>query len=337
MTTTAPRSDQLWLDSLAALIPVPAPYRRADQSRATVSTTLRCDDRTLDLLIREGLPCEGPEGAERFDGHDIYNLGLYSGTRRSLPEYAAHFVTRLARADPATWLRPLDWTLRLRAGCGDPARCAGEDRWRVVKPVPEAYGGHVRQLSGHPPPEVTATSLEVTGAPGPIELTWRLTTAGVRRTLLSGRLRELMRWLVEDFRFQSLPFELASDTARLRQLGTADCVGGSLLMEEECRRLGIPAQARRTVLLGVMSFLNHGRLECVDEDGVEKALDPGLCSFARLDGTDRPDFEEFCHGSTSNRLIPLAGPPRPALATHGPDGGCPAEVDTRVSREDRTP
>ena len=35
-----------------------------------------------------------------------------------------------------------------------------------------------------------------------------------------------------------------------------------------------------------------------------------------------------------NRLIPLAGPPRPVLATHGAAARCSAEVSTLVGRED---
>ncbi|WP_424217322.1 hypothetical protein ACN20G_35165 (plasmid) [Streptomyces sp. BI20] len=323
-----------WTDSLAALVPIPAPHRREDQDRAAARRTLRCDDALLDLLVREGLPSAGPTGDERFDAHDLYNLGLYSGSLRSLPEYAALFVGRLARADTATWLAPMDWRLRLRASCGAPEHCGDEDRWTVARPLPEASGGTVRELTGRPRPEPAAHELAVTGADGPVEVTWHLTTAGVRHRVLDPRPAELMRWLTHDFRFQSLPFSLARDTDLVRRTGVADCVAGSLLMEEECRRLGIPARARRTLLLGVVAFLNHGRLEFTDEDGVEKALDPGLAAFARIDGGDTSRFEEFCHGSTSNRLVPLAGPPRPTLAAHGPHARCTPEVATLVGREE---
>lgn len=326
-----------WLASLARLIPVPAPYWRPDLDRTAVRTTLRCDDETLSLLVREGLPCEGPPGAERFDPYDVYNLGLYSGSGRSLPEYAGLFVGRLARADPATWVAPMTWRLRLRAECTAPDTCDGGNQWTVARLLPERYAGQVWELTGRPEPTITAGFLQMASKERCVEVSWGVSTCGVRREVFSPVARELMRWVVEDFRFQSLPPALATSPAQLRLLGAADCVGASMLIEEECSRLGIPARAERTLMLGVITFLSHGRLDFTDADGVAKALDPGLCAVSRLSGRRMTGFEEFCHGSTSNRMIPLAAAAGDSpFVRHGTDGRCPASAETYLSKEERS-
>lgn len=321
-----------WLRSLAALVPVPVPYRSRDKGRDAARSMLRCDDDTLDMLIREGLPCDGPPGAERFDPYDVYNVGLYSGTGRSLPEYAALFVGRLATADPATWVSPASWRLRLRAACRAPHDPGTSPEWTVARPLPERYGGRVRYLAGQAP-AVTATSVDVTSPGGQIELTWGVTTSGARRVAVSPVARELMRWVQDEFRFQSMPPALALCPQRLRELRTADCVGASVLIEHECQRLGIPARTERTMMLGVVTFLSHGRLVLTDDDGAQKALDPGLSAVCRIGRGRVEAFEEYCHGSTGNRMIPLPGSPADPLARHCGHAGCPASVDTHVSRE----
>lgn len=323
-----------WRASLATLIPVPEPYRHPDQERKEARATLRCDDETLTMLVREGLPCEGPPGAERFDPYDIYNLGLYSGSGRSLPEYAALFVRRLARADPATWVAPMTWRLRLRAECKAWPTCGG-NQWAVTRLLPERYAGHVWELTGQPEPTVTDASLTMTSRERWIELGWGVSTCGLRRPVYSPVARELMRWVTEDFRFQSLPQALATSPAHLRLLRAADCIGASMLMEEEFSRLNIPARTERTLMLGVITFLSHGRLEFTDGDGLVKVLDPGLCAISGVNSRRVPAFEEFCHGSTGNRMIPLSGAPDTQFVRHGADGLCPITLETQVNREDR--
>ncbi len=320
-----------WLASLNGLIPIPEPFRCADQDRAAARAALRCDDETLDLLVREGLPCEGTEGAELFDEYDLYNLALYSGTGRSLAEYAALFVGRLAHAEPESWLEPKAWSLRLRARCESPCQCGADEQWQVMRLMPEVYGGRVREVLGHPAPTITPTSLEVPGEAGRIEVTWRVSTSGVRRRVVNGVLRDLMRWILEDFRFQVLPPKLASSVDHLESLGAAECVAASFLMEKECQRLGIAARVEPTLMLGVVAFLGHCRLEVIDSDGAEKALDPGLCAAARLSGRRADAFEEFCHGSTGNRMIPITGVQDMSFVRHGGNDRCPAAVSIRVS------
>jgi hypothetical protein len=337
--TTDISGKQQWLQSLAGLVSVPAPYRSLNQDRAAARATLRCDDQTLSMLVQEGLPCEGPGGAERFDPYDVYNLGLYSGSRRSLPEFAALFVSRMAQADPASWTTAAGWQIQLTARCQAPpdARsCCEDGRWAVMRPTPETYGGLVQHTQADASLAVTPLALEITAPDGQIDIGWRMCTAGARYQLHSPVLREMMHWVLSDFRFQSVPPALAESPDELRQLRIADCIGGSILMEGECRRLGIPARTQRTMMLGVATFLCHGRLECTDDDGVSKALDSGLCAAARLSPSRVDAFDEFCHGSTSNRIIPLTGSFQTPFVRHGDNVRYPASLSTRVSREELT-
>lgn len=114
----APGIDDLrgWLDSLEQLIPTPHEFREETISRQTAVEMLRCSAGVLDALIRGGLPCSGAQGDERFDRWDLFNVALYSRSRRSIPELSALVVARAAAEKPPTWIdrREVRLTLSLR-------------------------------------------------------------------------------------------------------------------------------------------------------------------------------------------------------------------------------
>ena len=91
---------------------IPPAYREPDTDRAAALQILGCDENTLTGYVQDGLPVD-PEG--RFDYRDLFNLGLHSGTGRTVPEQAFAFSLRWMRASTESLLAPRRSTFDLRS------------------------------------------------------------------------------------------------------------------------------------------------------------------------------------------------------------------------------
>jgi hypothetical protein len=286
-----------WLASLRALVPVPDPHREETVDRAAALRLLRCSPDVLDRLVDAGLPHAGPDDAPRFDSHDLYNLALSSGSRRSVAELTTSIVIRLTQAEPEAWLQPRRWRLSLEMRCPRGDECGGDPEWRVWLPGRDAAEQHRGRES--------------------VRAETEFATHGERRTLHAAALRNAFEEVVATRRFQSLPDALETDIAHLESAAAINCVGAGVLLAHRARRQGFEAVARKGWLLGMLGVLPHGWAEVRDDDGAWKVLEPSLVMVSRMAGArPHPDFAELCRGSRLNRVAACGAAPGEPLALH---------------------
>ncbi|MDQ3790382.1 MAG: hypothetical protein M3422_24480, partial [Actinomycetota bacterium] len=118
--------------SLDGLFLIPPEHHVPDTDRAAATQLLGCDDRTLDTLVHSGLTVRD----DRFDGRDLFNLALHSGTGRTVPEQAFAFSLRWMRGSADALLAPRTLSFTLTATCA----C---EHVELALPRPDRYGGAV--------------------------------------------------------------------------------------------------------------------------------------------------------------------------------------------------
>jgi acyl carrier protein len=296
-----------WLRSLDELVPTPEEYTRYTVDRDTALEVLRTGKETLELLTERGLRCaDGPDGP-LYDEHDLYNVAMYSGTGRSVPEVAVRYNIRLARADVESWTRPEVWRIRHFAACPENGRC--EEPWELAAVRPERFGGELLETAHDLHRDGPVPSGTVAGRPSFMVRDCLVRTAGKHMRLRSQVLRDAYRETLEEFRsgrirFQSLPEALRTDSERARANGTGNCVSSSLHLAKVIAEAGFPVRTRKGYFVAVGAE-DHGWMEVL-EDGEWKALDPALALLAEWDlGVERcAAFTEFCAGSYLNRFVP---------------------------------
>jgi hypothetical protein len=325
--------DRGWVQSLEELIPTPAPYRDESVDRAHALKLLRCDDATLTTLQHCGLRYAGAPGAERFDHHDLFNLAFYSGTGRSLPELGFQWVMRFAGAAADSWISPKRWRFSAQISCLRPDGCEDGPWWRFYRPEPERFGGRSGGWNVEPAVAAGADGSFVhAAAADAFVLTATIQTRGEARRVRSPRLRRLFDEMIHDhrgLRFQFGPDAMQSDPDAVVATGMIDCVTASIILERECRDAGYEARAAKGYLLGLLGA-DHGWLEVRDDDGEWKVLDCALALLTAQLPAHNPDFVEFCCGSASNRVLPVACPADAPVAEHRCGTGA-TPTATRVS------
>ncbi|EST34211.1 acyl carrier protein [Streptomyces roseochromogenus] len=296
-----------WLRSLEKLVPTPDDLTHYSVDRPTALALMRTDDRTLDTLMRHGLRHgDGPDGP-RFDEHDLYNLAMYCGSGRSVPEVAVRYNVRLARGSVESWTRPEVWRIRHFATCPDHGRC--DQRWELAPVRPEGFGGELLEVTHDLLRDGPVPSGEVAGRPAFMMLDCTVRTAGKRMELRSPVLRSAYRDALEELRsgkirFQSVPAALRVDASKARALGVGNCVSTSMHLAQTLAHAGFQVRTRKGYFVAVGAE-DHGWMEVL-EDGEWKALDPALALLAEWDlGAERSAaFTEFCAGSYLNRFVP---------------------------------
>lgn len=294
-----------WLGALRELVATPNGHRQEWVTREQALFVLRCPGAVLDRLLLEGLPCRREGDAVYFDPCDLTNLGLASGSGRSLPELAAIFVARLATAPVASLLDRREWDLAVMLRCPADPVCAGRD-FSIRPPAPERLGGETLDWG-----RVDSADPGVGyGAAG------RVATQGELRTVASPRIRRLFEDLVDGYRFRSLPASLEIDPDSTAALDGLDCGAAAVLLARELRREGFEARAQSGYLLGMIGVGDHAWLEVFDEDGHLKVLDCALPMVAGTVGDCGPGFRDLCCGSVLNRVLPFGCPAGEAIAEH---------------------
>jgi Transglutaminase-like superfamily len=259
----------------------------------------------VDLLVAAGLSTPDADGTARFDYVDLMNLGLLSGTGRSLPELSERQCMRIAAGPPESWLPARDWRLRLEARC-EAAGCAAPVT--VLRPGGTGDGA-----------AAVCRGWEETGDGPAATVELLVTTTGSAGQVRTPAVREMFTEVVEGLRggrytFAWLPQGLRADVDAALARGTLDCVATSLLLARWCGQAGVPARTRTGFLLGMVG-VEHGWLE-VREDGRWLPVDPLLAYLAgRHPGSDRA-FAGFCLGSRSNRVLAWDRPAGAELAQH---------------------
>src|SRR5215218_1709645 len=114
----------VWSAGVQAMVPVPAEHRRLKADVTAVQATLRCGEEEIESLRRCGVVWVERGGVPLFDPVDIYNLGLLSGSGRTVPRSplptSPNWQTRAARPGPppagpswssiGPWQAALNWS-----------------------------------------------------------------------------------------------------------------------------------------------------------------------------------------------------------------------------------
>ncbi|QKW06901.1 transglutaminase domain-containing protein [Streptomyces sp. NA04227] len=310
-----------WLSAVERLVPVPDKYREAKLGLAEACRELSVDQALLEELVAAGLPAdETPEGL-RFDYHDVMNLGLRSGTGRSLAELGERQCMRMAAGDPEKWLEKRTWRIRLTASCTneDCTSCTIEPRPAV--PEPELLGGTLIEWQ---------PSNDNDTEPGSMVAV--LATVGARDTPRSDVVRQIHddlygSLLSGEYQYGWLPAGLRERPAEAAAAGAFDCVIAAWQMRTWAEQAGLEARTRRGFLLGLVG-VEHAWTEVLEEDRW-LPLDPVLAFLAQRHKASNPDFGDFSRGSVHNRLLAWGRSIEEPLADHNCPAGGRSRVDCR--------
>ncbi len=285
--------------SVADLFVFPAAHRSPDTDRVAAAQMLACDDRALDELVHKGLPV-GDDG--RFDSRELFNLGLHSGTGRTVPEQAFAYSLRWMRGTTESLLAPRRSTFALSSSCdcGEPSTLAS----------PGTYDGAVLDLvrDAH---SVTAL-VHTQGAVAPL-------VSPALRAVVSEFAALGVRWV-------KLPDALREDETLVRTHRVATCESASRYLAAQCTAAGLTATTRIGWVIGMLDLV-HAWVEVTDDDGVTKVVDPIFTLFASTIKDANPALTDPLTTLRTNRLIPTALGVGDRVAAHP----CPAaRFTTRI-------
>jgi hypothetical protein len=267
---------------------IPLEHHVADTDRAEAARILDCSDEALDVFIHSGLTVQ--DG--RFDSRDLFNLGLHSGTGRTVPEQAFAFALRWLRESTA------DLTARRVSRFSFGVKCACA-RASLARPRTDLYGGEVRDLA------VTATGVTAT-----------ISTTGAVLPVRSPALVSLVR----DFhalgvRWVKLPEALRRNEDLVTTHRVATCESASRYLVRRCRAAGLAATTRIGWVAGMLDLV-HAWVEVTDEDGARKVIDPIFALFAATLPDANPVLTDPTVSVRTNRLIPTDLPVGGRVAQH---------------------
>ncbi|MDQ2958067.1 MAG: transglutaminase domain-containing protein [Actinomycetota bacterium] len=283
-----PETDQQWLDAVDRLQPVPAAYRVGTISLTEAAKQLGCSVEQVAALIEAGLPAEQTPDGPMLDYHDVSNIGLVSGTGKSLAEQSERRLMRMAAGSPDAWLAERSWRIKLIAEC-TADDCTGEP---PAAPAPELLDGRLRQLDRDSGQSCEAIA-EFDTRGGHDEPR----TAAVRAVF-----DELFTGLTTGYyQFSWLPRTLRAEPAVAARHRMVDCVVAAWLMRERAAGAGLQARTRKGYLLGMIG-VEHAWTEVLEE-GRWLPLDPILAFLALRQPASNPEFTSFCRGSVHNRLL----------------------------------
>lgn len=273
---------------------IPREHHVADTPRAEAAKILDCTEEALDAFILSGLT----ERDGRFDSRDLFNLGLHSGTGRTLPEQAFAYALRWMRSPTADLLAPRTSRLSVSLSCSCPSAVFASPR-------------DARDV------EVTDTSLTAT-----------IETSGALVPLRSPALRAL----VEEFaglglRWMKLPEALREDEDLVLSHRVASCDSASRYLVRRCRSAGLPATTRIGWVIGMLDLV-HAWVEVTDEDGVTKVIDPIFALFATTLPDANPVLTDPTVSLRTNRLVPTDR----SVGEHVAHHGCAAPATVKIAQ-----
>lgn len=292
---------------MTTMFTIPPAHREPDTDRTAAMQILGCDEETLTSYVHNGLPITN----DHFDSRDLFNLGLHSGTGRTVPEQAFAFSLRWMRASTESLLAPRRSTFELTVtcDCGAPSTLA--------RPRSERYEGAVLDLT---PP--TDNELVESDA-----VTATLHTRGALTPLRSPALQDIVRDFGElGVRWVKLPDALRDDPTLVTTDRVASCESASRYLATQCAQAGLEAKTRIGWVVGMLDLV-HAWVEVADDDGVTKLIDPVFALFATTIPGANPLLNDPTVALRTNRLIPTGLPVGARVATHR----CPnGRVSTKI-------
>lgn len=291
-----------WIPILTKIATTPCGYRywvTADYAQ----NILRCSRADLEALFTAFNDAFGSAP----DGYDVWNIGLYSGSRRTRPEIEMAHSRRIILGE-GDWVTPIRHEVDFEAVCPRGALC-DSDAWSQPD-VPGAVW----------------CAFEL----GRRRAHWmtRIEQRGAASTVVSGLIAEAWHASLERYRYQYTCPELAVVVAETQRRRVGDCTALSVMFATELRGRGVQANVRSGFFWGGMAGRVHQWVEAADCDGQWKVLDLSMAILARdfSIGT----YGGFCFGSRSNRVIPVAGSGRPSVSH--PCGGTTLQVELGIRR-----
>jgi hypothetical protein len=273
--------------------------------RAEAKRLLRCDDATIADLVAQGLRID--QRTEAFSYCDIMNVGLYSGTARSVPELAERFITRFSAEPPLTWTQRRRWRLAVEGRCTRAGGCAG-GQWALAATPAQAYRRD---------PSDIGSRVDT------FRTTFEAETSGYQMEVQAAPIRRLHSECLERFRsgawqYQYLPLGLRDDPVAADRLGVMNCFSVAGWLSERLRMLGIETRVRHGLLLAFMG-MEHAWVDARDADGVFKPLDPVIAVLAARSAVPASSFASFTCGSRFNRVL-ASRANTGQIVTHACDG-----------------
>ncbi|MFG2328722.1 transglutaminase domain-containing protein [Streptomyces sp. NPDC048604] len=298
-----------WLPAVERLAAVPQGYRRVDVGVRGAARILGVDEGAVRRLVAAGLPARAGGEGPLMDRYDLINLGLLSGSGRSVPEAAERRWTGQAAGPPGDWTAPRALRLALSTHCS--VRCAG----------PPPASPPVASLASGTTAVRRWRSLEPGG-----RVLADVTLRGRSRRVRSRAAREVFDELYAAlaagrYRYARLPAALAAAPERALAAGVLDAVTAALVMAGQARAAGLEARIRSGFLLGPgdvsyrSAALRHTWAE-VREAGHWLPLDPVQAYRAARNPGAHREFTDFCRGSRPNWLLPWAYGTPAAPAPH---------------------
>ncbi len=249
---------------------IPPEHHVADTSRAEAARILDCTEEALDTFIHGGLT----ERDGLFDSRDLFNLGLHSGTGRTVPEQAFAFSLRWMRSSTDDLLAPRTSRISVSLSCSCAAGTIAVPR--------------------------DARDLVVTDT----GLTAVIDTSGALVPLVSPALLDLVaEFAALGVRWVKLPEALRQDEDLVLSHRVASCDSASRYLVRRCREAGLPATTRIGWVIGMMDLV-HAWVEVTDDDGVVKVIDPIFTLFATVLPDANPVLTDPTVSLRTNRLVP---------------------------------
>lgn len=251
---------------------IPREHHVADTPRAEAARILDCTEEALDAFVQSGLVVQD----DRFDSRDLFNLGLHSGTGRTLPEQAFAYALRWMRSPTPDLLAPRTSRFSVTLSCA----CAG---------------------ALFAPPRCDRVDDLVIAERG---MTATIGTSGSLTRLRSPELVEIVREFAGlGLRWMKLPEPLRQDEALVHSHRVASCDSASRYLARRCAEAGYTARTRIGWVIGMLDLV-HAWVEVTDSDGVTKVIDPVFTLFATTLPDANPILTDPTVSLRTNRLIP---------------------------------
>jgi hypothetical protein len=277
---------------------IPPEHHIGDTDRTAAKQILGCTDDTLDILVHNGLTADD----DRYDSRDLFNLGLHSGSGRTVPEQAFAFTLRWMRAKTEDLLAPRTSRLSLTLSCD----C---ETATLATPRCDLYGGEVRDTV------TTDTSRAAT-----------IRTEGSLAPLRSPELRDLVReFAALGIRWVKLPDALRDNEELLTEHRVATCESASRYLASRCQETGLTATTRIGWVIGMLDLV-HAWVEVTDDDGATTIVDPVFGLFATTVADANPLLTDPTVALRTNRLIPTDLSVGGRVARHD----CDAPLTTKI-------
>lgn len=280
---------------------IPREHHVADTPRAEAARILDCTEEALDAFVQNGLTVSD----DRFDSRDLFNLGLHSGTGRTLPELAFAYALRWMRSttEELTERRTSRFSLSLTCDCAGalfaPPRCPRVDDLVIDARSLTATLGTEGELLPLRSPELIAIVREFAGLG--------------------------LRWV-------KLPDALRQDENLVDSHRVASCESASRYLVRRFAEAGLSARTRIGWVIGMLDLI-HAWVEVVDTDGVVKVIDPVFALFATTLPDANPVLTDPTVSLRTNRLIPTDLSVDGRVAQHD----CDAPATVKITQLKNTP